>query len=127
MIPTPENLLLIMNHVSGDKLEVIKRIYNGHTDYKTNIAMLGRYWKVKIWYDREVVVRVRQSRRVIRKDPDGSTLLTFRTSSTAKTHVFNSIDLHEGALFYRPTKRATFGWYLPIEGILKYEPVVKKG
>lgn len=116
-----------MNHVHGERLEVLKEIYQGVTDPITVIAMLGRYWKIKIWYDHEVEVRIRRSRRVIKEDPDGSTLRIFRTKATSKIHVFNKIEYHQSKLLYRTTRRATFGWWLPMEGIIKYEPVIECG
>jgi hypothetical protein len=125
MVPIPENLLLLMHHVSvgSGRHEAIKRIFEGQTDLAKNLAMLGQYWKIKIWYDREVEVRVRRSRRVIRKDSDGSTLMIFRDREKAKVHTFNRIASYHNEMFYRTTRRSTVGYYLPMEGIIKYEPV----
>jgi hypothetical protein len=123
----PDNLLLIMNHVppGSGKHEAIKRIYEGQTNLAKNLVMLSYYWKIKIWYDKEVEVRVRRSRRVLRKDPDGSTLMVFRDREKAKVHTFNRISSYNNELLYRTTRRSTVGYYLPMEGILKYKLVSK--
>ena len=67
MIPVPENMPLLVGVSGSGRAGVVERILKGEqTDLKTNLFELGRYWKVKVWFNEEIDIRVQS--HVIKKE-----------------------------------------------------------
>src|SRR5512136_2971483 len=128
MIPVPENLpLLVGQNLPSHQLDVVERILKGQTDLKTNLIDLGKHFKVRVWFDREIDIRV-MPRWVKENDPDYGSCRTCKRHVRASVHVFNYICTaasNSQRLLYGTSKKARQGFDFPsLELVTRYEPVI---
>lgn len=124
MILIPKNLPLLINqHPNREANEALEKVLKGTiTDTALIMAELGRYWKIRVWFDQPV--KIHQQPRW-HNNGDGSKTLV--NSKTTDCHTF-SYFWYKGVygLCYRTTGgRRTFHGY-PFEWmahVTRYEPL----
>ena len=127
-LPLPENLALLIGGLAPDQAEVVERIYKGQT-LRDNLLDLSKFWKVKVWFDREIDIRIQQHKMFINKDEDGTKHFLYKSHVHTNTHIFHRINTAtDGTLIYATSKASRRQWYyFPcMNWVVKYEPVIEK-
>lgn len=112
-VPPPKNLLELAGlSMSESQTAIVESILKGQTDLRTNLVNLSRHWKVRVWFNSPVQIRV--GRR-------------YGQTKYKQEHVFSRFFLGEGAqLCYVTSRSHRSGYPLgdQINLIVKYEPVL---
>ena len=127
--PIPENLALLVDKLTPSQAEVVERIYKGQVDLKANLLDLSKYWKVKVWFDREIDIRIQQHKVFTKKDEDGWRHYLYKSHVHTNTHIFHRINTStDGTLIHATSKASRRQWYyFPcLDWVVKYEPVIEK-
>jgi hypothetical protein len=127
--PIPENLPLLMGDLTPDQAGVVDRIFKGQTDLKTNLLDLSKFWKVKVWFDREIDIRIQPHRQTTKKDSNGIYTVLYKQHVHTNTHIFHQIyHTTDGTLVYTTSKASRIQWYYfpRLDWVVKYEPVIEK-
>jgi hypothetical protein len=138
-IPRPSNLPLLIGGDKGQSLALQTAMTSDNL--KEILHALGQYWKVHVWFSEPVLVRVHPSTHY-HETPyteNGVQLSHVTRNFTPRTrlvtdHVFarfwvnGLINSSSSGLCYQTTRscRARYGWRLPLEKIIRYEPVITK-
>jgi len=128
-VPIPENLALLVNKLTPSQAEVVERIYKGQVDLKANLLDLSKFWKVRVWFDREIDIRIQQHKVFIKKDEDGTRHYLYKSHVHTNTHIFHRINTAtDDTLIYGTTKASLRQWYhFPCtDWVVKYEPVIER-
>lgn len=128
MVPIPENLpLLVGQNLPSHQLAVVERILKGQTDLKTNLIDLGKHFKVRVWFDREIDIRI-MPRWVNKQETENGYSKLYKQHVRASVHVFNYICTaakDSQRLLYGTSKKARQGFDFPsLEFVTRYEPVI---
>ena len=125
MVPTPDNLPLLVGHVEGQRASIVEAILKGRTDLKTNLLELSKYWDVKIWFS--VPTSKHGPKRTIkRKMENGYEQWTsIRSTEPATCHVFRDFFLSGETLCYRIKKGGRTGYPLSLDLVTRYEPILE--
>jgi len=124
MVPIPQNLTLLAENKYP---EILKIIEEGRTDIIQNLLDIGKYFKVKITFSEPVEISVISRWSPWYIDDDGRNTRTKSPSRvTTSTHIFNGFFLYDNySLCYKFKRNGRRGYYLPVNKIIKYEPVIK--
>lgn len=129
MVPTPDNILLLVGQVDGSRASVVEAILKGRTDLRTNLLELGYHWDVKVWF-KEPVEIYRIPRWVKKKEEDGRVSMTkTRSAGSSTTHIFHGFftsgTTPHGLLCYKFKRTGRHGAHFPgLELVTKYEPII---
>lgn len=127
-LPMPANLPFLINDTRATARAAVATVFEGGLGTIQQIALLSRYYKIKIWFSKELTFR-RVARKIISKtaDENGWRSIEYRHTVTTDTHIFNRIGIDNcncNNLIYTRTASSRRGWDLPIEFALKWEPVI---
>jgi hypothetical protein len=123
MVSIPENLPLLIGTVPDYQAAVVERILKGQIDLRTNLIDLGKFWKVKIWFDQKMDICVLPHWHI---NADNNSK-TYITRVHTNEHIFNCITTAQGTgmLLYGTSRKARRGYYFPdLSTVTKYEPVI---
>ena len=129
-VPIPENIGLLVG-LQGPQAAVVERILKGQTDLRTNLLDLAKFWKVRVWFNQEIDIRIQT--HVIKKEiHDGTISRYYKQHVHTNVHTFNFISTTEycggrpfGSLLYGTKRGARKGFYFPsLDMVVKYEPVI---
>lgn len=140
MIPIPSNLALLVN-LKGDQALVVERIHKGQIDLQTNLLELGKFWKIKVWFNKPTEVHTikhwvisKQKSEWQEGNPEVSVSVSrsCHRSKTATEHVFSRFFASKNGvssttqLCYLPTRKGRTGYLFPsLDTVIKYEPVIE--
>jgi hypothetical protein len=125
-VPIPKNLPLLLNSKNPAALAVIDKILReNQTDVEQNLAALGQFWKIRVWFDQPVKINLQP-----RWHDNGNGSKTLISAKTTDNYVFSYFwtDVTHG-LIYRTGKsgRASRGFPFDqwLHRVIKYEPVLE--
>jgi hypothetical protein len=125
-VPIPQNLPLLLNSKNPAALAVIDKILReNQTDVEQNLAALGKFWKIRVWFNQPVTINLQP-----RWHDNGNHSKTLVTSKTTDNHVFSYFWIGTAnGLCYRTGKSGRtshgypFNW---LHRVVKYEPVLEQ-
>jgi hypothetical protein len=124
MVPTPENIPLLIGHVTENQAPVIEAILKGRTDLQKNLLELGYHWDVKVWFKDPVEI-YRIPRWIKKKEEDGRVSVTRTRNHTSSVHVFHGFFTSNEKLCYKFRRTGRHGGHFPsLELVTRYEPVI---
>lgn len=124
MVPIPANLPLLIGKVTDAQAAVVERILKGQSDLKTNLMDLGKHFKVRVWFSKEVDIRIQ--RHWVNQ---GENTRLCRQHVKTDNHVFNYITYAQGQpgrIIYGTSRKCRSGYDFPsLDLVTRYEPVIR--
>jgi len=121
-VPIPKNLPLLLNSKNPAALAVIDKILReNQTDVEQNLAALGKFWKIRVWFNQPVTINLQP-----RWHDNGNHSKTLVTAKTTDNHVFSYFwtNVTHGLCYRTANKRGyPFNW---LHRVVKYEPVLEQ-
>lgn len=111
--------------MTGNQAEAVEKVLKGCSVVE-GLTYLGRFWKVKVWFNQEVEIRT-ITRIIKEKQSDGTTIRIRTNYNKSNVHVFNAIRFRpDGSVLYCLTRNSRRGFYFPrLDTVVKYEPVIE--
>jgi hypothetical protein len=138
MVPIPRNLPLLVGQTTGDQAEAVAKVLKGDLPLDQCLDALGRYWKIKVWFNREYDFQVlphwvkngdtkhwkRHERSNVHVFP--CVCLSYKAFSSWSNLPDQEFQPVPGTLLYQTTRNSSYGYYFPsLNTVIKYEPVIK--
>lgn len=127
-VPIPTNLPLILGQsLSDSQRAAIEAVLKNPQDLSGNLALLGTFWKVKVWFNKEVELR-RWPKKIRLESNDCWSRHYFQYRVKTLQHTFNYLTRTlNGSLVYCLQKTSRKGYFFPdLSTIIKYEPIPRR-